>query len=276
MKKIAALILFTLPALFTWSQKSFLIPSPTNPNDSVTIYINVGETTGSLKTMLNDHPEYMDSIYMWTWMPAGPVCGNGEWLESNECMKLTRVTGLFYSIKILPTAFYGVSPTEFFQNGISCLAKIKNGKMFEDAGLGDAKTEDLKIDIVPALCSEVFCYFPETARTDDFLSITYDNTQEENLSLQNLGEDDCYIYMRAKTGTFTFVEYADETEVTNTPALKMNALDATGKFRLTFLPQDFFTIPPGQSIQSILFYIVKPGYLPVPPVYQTYVPLDCD
>ncbi|MFN8777695.1 MAG: hypothetical protein ACK5XV_13120 [Flavobacteriales bacterium] len=258
-------------------QAAFVLPSPTNPNDSVTIFIDVGQTTGGLKTMLTNNPLYVDSVYMWTWNPSGPVCGNGEWGNSNACMKMDHVSGLIFQKKILPVDFYGTTPLQFFQNGISCLAKLRSGYEFEDAGVGEAKTEDLKIDIIPALCSEIFCYFPEAARTDDYLSITYDNNQEANTNLQNLGDQECYIYMRARTGPFTFVEYVDEPLVTSTPELQMKPVDGKpGFFRITFSPADFFIIPEGQSIQSVLFYIVKPGYLPTPPVFQTYVPLDCE
>lgn len=277
MKHLHPFILALITSCPAWSQSAFVLPSPTNPNDSVTIFIDVGQTTGSLRTMLQNHPEYIDSVYMWTWMPSGPVCGNGSWDNSNACMKMQHVSGLIYMKKIVPTQFYGVTPLKFFQNGISCLAKFKSGYQFAEDGIGEAKTEDLKIDIIPALCSDKFCYFPQAARVDDYWSITYDNNQETNPSLQNLGDNECYMYIRARTGPFTFVEYADEPDVTSTPELRMKPVPGKpGFFRITIVPSEFFDIPAGQSIQSLLFYIVKPGFLPVPPVYITYVPLDCD
>jgi len=277
MKKIFSLLLLCSLALGAWSQAAFVLPSPTNPNDSVSIYIDVAQTTGGLKTMLTNHPEYIDSVYIWTWQPAGPACGNGDWGASNDCMKLTHVSGLIYTKKVVPTSFYGVTPLKFFQNGISCLAKLKDGNAFPDEGVGEAKTDDLLIAIIPALCADRFCYFPEAARVDDFLSITYDNNQELDPNLQNLGDDECYLYLRARTGPFTFTEYADEALVTSIPELQMKPVSGKpGFFRITFFPADFFDVPEGLTIQSILYYVVKPGFLPAPPTYQTYVPLECE
>jgi hypothetical protein len=277
MKKHILTFALLIAAFGAFAQAAFVLPSPTNPNDSVTIFIDVAQTTGGLKTMLTNHPEYIDSVYMWTWNPSGPVCGNGEWGISNECMKLQHVSGLIYMKKILPVDFYGTTPLQFFQNGISCLAKLKSGYAFPDDGVGEAKTEDLKIDVIPALCSEEFCYFPEAARWDDYFSITYDNSQETDPNLQNLADGECYVYLRARTGPFTFVEYADESLVTSTPELQLIPVpEKPGFFRITLSPAEMFVIPEGQTAQSLLFYIVKPGYIPAPPVYQTYVPLDCE
>ena len=114
----------------------------------------------------------------------------------------------------------------------------------------------------------------EAAKQDDFFSITYDNTQETDVNLQNMGTDECYIFLRAFTGTFTFFDVAPIANVTSTPSLKMTEV-SPGKFRKTFIPEDFLPIPEGSTITKIGFYIVKPGYTPNPPPYQYYYPLNC-
>ena len=238
------------------------------------LYIDVAQTTGGLKTILGNHPEEIDSVYMWTWQPAGPSCGNGEWGNSNTCMRLTHVSGLLYKMTFVPTTYYACTPLQLFQNGISCLAKLKNGNAYGSEGVGEAKTEDLHVDIVPALCADRVCFFPEAAKQDDYFSISYDNTQETDVNLQNLGTDECYIFLRAFTGTFTFFDVAPLANVTSTPSLKMTEI-APGKFRKTFIPEDFLPIPAGSTITKIGFYIVKPGYSPNPPPYQYYYPLNC-
>lgn len=271
-------ILFTLAALAIsvvgFSQAAFVFPSPTNANATMDLYIDVAQTTGGLKTILGNHPEEVDSVYMWTWQPAGPSCGNGEWGASNNCMLLTHVSGLLYKMTMVPTTYYSCTPLQLFQNGISCLAKLKNGNAYDSDGVGEAKTEDLHVDVVPALCADRICFFPEAAKQDDFLSITYDNLQETDVNLQNLGTDECYIFLRAFTGTFTFFDVAPAASAGSTPALKMNEI-APGKFRKTFIPEDFLPIPDASTITKIGFYIVKPGYTPNPPPYQYYFPLNC-
>jgi hypothetical protein len=276
MKNIFALIALSIAALNSFGQAAFVFPSPTNANGTVDIYIDVAQTTGGLKAILNNHPDAQDSVYMWTWQPAGPACGNGEWGNSNDCMLLTQVQGLLYKMTVVPTQFYsGITPLNLYQTGISCLAKLKSGYAYADDGVGEAKTEDLHIDIVPALCADRICLFPEAAKQDDFLSITYDNLQETDANLQNLGTDECYIFLRAFTGSFTYFDVAIAANVTSTPSLKMKDIGG-GKFRITFIPEEFIPIPAGSTITKLAYYIVKPGYIPNPPPYIYYVPLNCD
>jgi hypothetical protein len=90
-----------------------------------------------------------------------------------------------------------------------------------------------------------------------------------------LGADECYIFLRAFTGTFTFFDVVPVANVTSTPSLNMTEI-APGKFRITFIPEDFMPIPAESSITKIGFYIVKVGYTPNPPPYQYYYPLNCE
>jgi len=283
MIKIVFSFLLASGSINAFGQAAFVLPSPTNANDSMTLYIDMnqsvnGTNNNALKAHLQSHPEAADSVYLWTWMPAGPACGNGEWNNSNNCMLMTRVQGLLYSIKIKPLDFYGVSALQLFQNGIFCLAKLKDGKEYETEGIGESKSEDFIIDIVPALCEAVYCFFPEAAKIDDFLSITYDNTQEANVDLQNMGPNDCYIYLSAKTGPFTSYPIAPQAEVTSHPELQLKPLPGIdGGFRITIIPSEFFSVPEGETILSIVYYIIRPGYLyPGAPPNFLHFPLDCE
>jgi hypothetical protein len=282
---IALSLFLSVISISSFGQAAFVLPSPTNANDSLTLYIDMnqsvnGTSNNALKAHLQSHPESADSVYVWTWMPAGPVCGNGDWGNSNECMLMKRVeeNGLLYSIKIKPLDFYGVSAITLFQNGISCLAKLDDGKKYETEGIGESKSEDFHIDIVPALCAEVFCFFPEAARVDDFLSITYDNTQETNVDLQGMGPNDCFIYLSAKTGPFTSYPIAPQAEVTSHPELQMKPVSGfNGGFRITIIPSEFFDVPEGETIQQIIYYVLRPGYLyPGQPPNLVHLPLDCE
>jgi hypothetical protein len=275
MKKIFAFTIVALTALASWGQGAFVLPSPTNANDSMTIYIDVSQTTYGLKGILTNHPEYKDSVYMWTWAPAGPACGNGDWGNSNTCMRMTHVSGMIFAIKMIPTQFYACTPLQLYSNGINCLAKLDDGNAFASDGLGEAKTEDLHIDILPALCADKFCFFPEVAKKDDFFTITYDNGEETNVNLQNLGPDDCYLYMSAKAGINQYPVSAPA-DVTSNPLLKMEAVDGEpGKFRMTIIPEEFFNTN-GSNIQEVWFYVVSPSYIPAPPTVMKYVLLNCN
>lgn len=257
------------------AQVAYVLPSPTNANEEITLYIDVNQSTdgtsnNALKAMLTDHPD--EDVYLWSWQPAEPVVGNGSWNESNEELKLTKISDLLYSITFVPTAFYGVDGSQLFSNGISCLAKLKDGNAFGGEEFnygGEAKTEDLSIDIVPRLCDERICIFPEVRQEDDYLTITYDNNQEEIAGLQNMGNDDCYVYLVARITNFVFYEFVPAAEVTNTPELKLEPIPGQpGMFRTTIIPRDLFSqIPPDQKIKDLVFRIMRPGfsYPGVPP-----------
>jgi hypothetical protein len=283
MKKILSILCSLATSVVALSQAAYIQPSPTGKNDTITLYINVAQTTdgtmnNALNAMLTDHPD--DTVYLWTWQPAGPVVGNGDWTNSNSAMAMTKVGEKLYSMRFKPTSFYGVDATTFFTNGISCLAKLRSGNAYQGEYNGEAKTEDLNINIIPKLCDELYCVFPELAKTDDYVSITYDNTQETNPEMQNLGEDDCYLFLRAEQSAFVAVNYADPAIVTTLPQLKMKYI-GDGKFRITIIPSDFFgeagILPAGFNFKKLVYYALKPGftYATTPPT-QSFSFISCD
>lgn len=283
MKSTILSMILVWASLFGVAQVAYIQPSPTGKNDTITLYINVAMSTdgiqnNALSAMLNDHPD--DSVYIWSWNPAEPVVGNGQWENSNQALKMNKVGDKLYSIRFKPTSFYGVDATSFFTKGISCLAKLKNGKEYEGLYPGEAKTEDLKINIIPRLCDELYCIFPEIAKTDDYLSITYDNNQETNPSLQDLGADDCYLFVRAEQGVFTAFNYTTPELTTSTPELKMKPVpDKPGFFRITFIPEDLFEgiVPETFDFKTLKFYVLKPGFVySSSPPFQSFTFLDCD
>lgn len=265
-------------------QKAYIIPSPTDAEAEVTLYVDVSQSqdgiqNNALKAMLTDHPD--DEVYLWTWEPSGPdgVGGNGaSWNDSNEALKLTKIAPLLYSITFVPTEFYDTDPATFFQRGISCLAKLKDGKAYEGEYDGEAKTEDLAIEIIPKLCDKRICVFPDVRQKDDFVSITYDNNQELNPDLQNIGEDEVFVYMAAKTGPFTIYPYVSAAEVPNRPELQMKPVyGRPGFFRLTFIPEDYWpAIPEDQLFSEIIFYIIRDGVAINIPVFESLPILACD
>jgi hypothetical protein len=278
MKKLLSLALFAFAVNAAIAQSAYVLPSPTAADEPVTLYIDVAQAGGGLKTMLTNHPEEVDNVYLWTWNPAGPVIGNGDWGSSRDGMKMTWEGGLLFSMTFTPTTFYNVDGPTFFSKGISCLAKLKSGYAYAEENVGEAKTPDLNIPITPKLCDRLYCTFPELAKEDDFVTITYDNNKETNAALQNMGDDDCYLYMYAGYDVFGGVEYATPSAVTSTPALKMKRVaNRPGVFRLTILAKDFFSgIPEGQTIDVLQYYVLRPGftYTSAPP-FQSYAFLSC-
>jgi hypothetical protein len=279
MKKLFSLALIAFAMHSAMAQSAYVLPSPTAADEPVTLYIDVAQAGGGLKTMLTNHPEEVDNVYLWTWNPAGPVGGNGEWGSSRDGMKLTWEGGLLFSLTFVPTVFYNVDGPTFFSKGISCLAKLKSGYAYAEENVGEAKTPDLTVPITPKLCDRLYCTFPELAKEDDFVTITYDNNKETNPALQNMGDDDCYLYMYAGYDVFSGVEYVAPSAVTSTPTLKMKRVaNRPGVFRLTILAKDFFTgIPEGQTIELLQYYVLRPGfsYSTVPP-FQSYAFLSCE
>ncbi|MCH2199643.1 MAG: hypothetical protein MK081_12760 [Flavobacteriales bacterium] len=279
-------LMMTLCALFGLqaanAQVAYILPSPTDANEEVTLFIDIsqsaeGTQNNALKAILTDHPD--DDVYLWSWNPAEPVTGNGDWGASNEELLMTKVSDLLYSITFVPTEFYGVDGATFFANGISCLAKLSNGNEYDGEYEGEAKTEDLSVTVVPKLCDRRLCIFPEIKEQDDFIAITYDNNQEELEGLQNLGADECYVYILGRVSSFVFYEYVPADQVTSTPELQLQAVEGEpGKFRLIFIPEDLFTmLPEGEELSSIEFRIMREGFTyPGSPPVEVISVLNCD
>ena len=259
------------------AQAAYVLPTPTGADEQMTLYIDVAQTTeGVLKAYLEQNPG--SDIYLWAWQPTEPVHGNGDWNDSNEEAKLTHESGMLYSMTFVPTEFFGIDGPTFYNNGISCLAKLDDGSFIEDLG-GEPKCEDLHIDIVPKLCDTKFCVFPQVAEPHDFITINYDQNQENIEGLIGADASEIYCYMTAKTGFFDFHPYIAVDMVTSTAELRMTEVDGEpGTFRLTIIPEDFWSdiIDPELKITEVQYYILIPGfsYAGQPPS-QLMPMLDC-
>jgi len=273
---------FSLAALMVWCFSQFTVllaqsalelsPSPTSANDLVTLTIDVGQSEQhGLKTILENNPDL--PVYIWTWSPSDPIAGLGSWDNSNEEMKLTYEGGLKYSITFKPTEWYQ-DVTNFYTNGIWCLAKLKNGNAFEGyEEFGEAKTEDLNIIPEAPVCDELICAFPGTWRVDDYLTFRFFpyNDQDGSLTLvdQATGLDtmlmveydgpaQLQILARATDGQY----YPSEDNLEST-LVDMNSMEAFPRaHQVTIYPPDFFDgiLPEGESLYSLLVYPVIEGY----------------
>jgi len=287
--RLAAVASFAMASTFAFGQAVTLAPTPTGLNDEVTLTIDVSQSTeNGLKAVLQANPDL--PVYIWTWSPSDPVGGNGSWNNSNESMLLTSQGGLKYTLTFVPSEFYS-DVSALYSNGISCLAKLKDGAAypgFED--FGEAKTEDFNVAVLPKLCEDLMCVFPESRRQDDFLSITYNNNLETYEGMQDVGDDEVYIQLIARVVSASGAEdiaYVDEAMVTSTPELKMHPVEGKpGFFRITMLTEEFFQglMPDGGDIINITAYPLRPGYEYPPdstpwnaPDHWTIIPiLTCD
>ena len=261
-----------------------LTPSPTGLHEEVTLTFDISQSESfGLKTILEANPDL--PVYIWTWTPSDPVGTNGSWNNSNDDLQLVHQGGLTYTLTFVPSQFY-TDASGLYSQGISCLAKLKDGAPYpglED--FGEAKTEDFNVGVLPKLCEEKMCVFPETRRADDFVSMTYNNNLDVDLT--DLENDEVYLQVKARGTDGQYYALAADADVTNTPELRMTPVpDKPGFYRLVILPEEFFEgiVPEGLGILSLICYPLKPGFTYSPDTtpwdgiyYETLVPLlDCE
>lgn len=271
-------------ALVGYGQAVTVTPSPTALQEEVTLTIDVSKSEQfGLKSILEANPDL--PVYIWTWTPSDPVGTNGSWNNSSDGCLLTHQGGLKYSLTFVPAEFY-TNPSGLYSQGISCLAKLKDGAPypgFED--FGEAKTEDFNVGILPKLCEDQMCIFPETRRASDFVSITYNNNLDTALNVQE-GED-VYLQLSARGTDGQFYKLAEDDQVTNTPELTMTPVEGKpGFYRFIVLPEEFFgaLMPEGLGILTMVAFPTKAGFEYAPDTtpwdglyYETNIPLlDCE
>ena len=271
-------------ALVGYGQAVTVTPSPTALQEEVTLTIDVSKSEQfGLKTILEANPDL--PVYIWTWTPSDPVGTNGSWNNSSDGCLLTHQGGLKYSLTFVPSEFY-TNPSGLYSQGISCLAKLKDGAPypgFED--FGEAKTEDFNVGILPKLCEDQMCIFPETRRASDFVSITYNTNLDTALNVQE-GED-VYLQLSARGTDGQFYKLAEDDQVTNTPELTMTPVEGKpGFYRFIVLPEEFFgaLMPEGLGILAMVAFPTKTGFEYAPDTtpwdglyYETNIPLlDCE
>ncbi len=279
---LCALVLGLVIGTSTSAQKVYVLPSPTDANSEMTLFIDMNQSedgiqNNGLSGILDAYPD--TAVYLWTWDPSGPAAGNGDWDNSASHQELNKVGPKLYSMTFVPAEYYGVDGPQLFSRGISCLAKLRNGAEAEGFPF-EAKSEDMHVDIIPKLCDARLCVFPELREPDDYITITYDNTKETLYEgLQGMADDDCYIYLLGKVDAFTSVELSIESEVTQNPDLKLQSM-GDGRFRTTLIPEDLFAplLTEDQVLSEIWYYIVREGfsYPPGPPPFEIISLLDCE
>jgi hypothetical protein len=260
-KKIAICIALFLGVLTQgFAQKVWTEPAVvTDPSDSVKIYIDL--TKMDCQKLVG----FAGPLYIWTWKPADPVGGNGSWTASNLDHTFTNESPDIWSITILPTDYYGVSAQDVYDNDIFFLAKALDGGGGGDcsAAGNEWKTEDLSFEVNPPgpLVRKVYT-FPDVQDGDslwlnqnDAVTLVYDNSQEEKVSMQNPG--DLYVYARAYDTDGTEYKPSSIAQVGNNAALKM--VQDGSVYRWSIWPEKLFNLPQGKTFDYMRLQIMKPN-----------------
>lgn len=239
-----------------------------NPEDSVKIIVDLSQLNQGLDHVQNLLQAAADGedMYMWTWnpyeFPEGHPKANGSgsqaWKNSNELLKMTHEGGDIYSYKMIPTEFYEVDAATVYQNDIHFLVKPKDGGGYGDP---DYKSEDLMLAVDPPVTEKKPVFgFSSKLRQDDIYTVYYDNYRETKSSMQNLDEDDCYMYSECTLTDGTTIKIENFFDVGDNPDLQMEYYDE-GRFRLTFVPFEFFDLVDGNEIETMKFVVMKKVYL---------------
>jgi len=91
---------------------------------------------------------------------------------------------------------------------------------------------------------------------DDIVTLRYENWREDKASMQNLAEDDCYVYAKVIFTDATFSQIENTFNVGNNPKLKMNYI-GDGNFEMLIVPSEFFTVPANKTIDYLEFIAMK-------------------
>jgi hypothetical protein len=248
------------------AQAVWIEPTPTDVTSLVRVYIDLLHPDCDCPLLADwaqsPPPSGEPDLFMWTWQPSDPAHagGNGSWDNSNpnNMMRQDENNPAHWYKEMVPVAFYGVEPAEVYASGISFLIKRKNGSAIEG---GEPKSADQFIPVEPVGCVEMICPFPTKFFQDEYMFFVYDNNQETNPGLRNLGPTDAHITFRySVNGGPELVFPPAGTD----PADFQMEYDGDGFFSYAFLPKTFFPIQEGDQITTIRAIITRLP-LAVPP-----------
>ncbi len=230
-----------------------------NPSDTLKIYIDLTQMDCDILVGTTD------PLYIWSWMPADPVNGNGSWNSSNTDNQWEDLGNDVYRFTMIPTEFYGVDAQTVYDEDIFFLAKKLDGGSGGDCSSAtgtEDKTEDLTIAVDPPAGGEVKVYpFPSFADGDsmaltqkDVFTVLYDNSLEDKTSMVNPG--DLYVYATAFDLNGNTYRPATIAQVGSTPSLKMTQEGSLYWWMIQ--PERLFNIPNGEVLDRVELQIVKP------------------
>lgn len=284
MRNRLLLIWSLLSAQAVVAQKAWVTPALINPDDSITIWVDLGKCDCQRLTGSSG------PLYFYTWLPAllddTARNYNGPWELSNEALRMTRLSGNIWYFKMVPTRFYGVSAVTVYEKDLAFRVKKKDGTGI-GTGCDQDATEALSIalDPPPPVTRRIYP-FPSLSGKDslstgpgDMLSVFYNNKLETKDSLK--GKTDFYLYLEAtgsNGGTYRISTYGLHG---SNPKLAMKNL-GNGLFCLSFIPTDYFNglIPAGVKITAlhcrVTRKIIRNGNDAVDEIAVWQLPNQCD
>jgi hypothetical protein len=256
------------------AQGVYFDPAPTDVTSPARLYLDVTSSECSCPELQDVNPED-NPLYIWAWNPNeeredvnGNSALNGEWGSSNDNLQMTQDPDNpnFWYFDFLGASlvqFYDQPAAIFYNDGIDFLVKEKNGA---PPDLPEQKSPDINIVPEPIGCFEKICPFPTTFYQDEYFFITYDNNQEGNPALQNLGPNECLIWFQYKVDDGSL-----QTLQENTEKFKMR-FDGDGIFSKSMIPEDYFELNEGEQLTEIKVFVTTDP-INAPPFALTFDPL---
>jgi hypothetical protein len=237
----------------------------TDPETPLKIIVNLDQLASSDNVIaLIAAADAGQDLHFWSWMPfefpAGSPKYHGTWGASSEATKLTLDAPHIYSFSMESvTSYYEVTSTVAYTNDIMFLVKAKDGS---GSGGAEPKTGDLKIPLSPPVTEKLPVYFfPVVPQQSDIITLFYDNDRELKASMQNLGAEECYVYLKATlSDSSASIIPTNFFQVGTNPDLQMKQV-APGRFQKTIIPEVFFNLQPGQQIGYIKAIVMKKNYI---------------
>lgn len=250
MKKYIGILIIVILAISSSNAQITIEPEEWLPCEEITLTIDI--TQGDCQSIIDSE----GPLFLWSWMPAEPVVGNGEWANSNDALQLTNTGDNLWSITMVPTDFYGVTADEVYANGFAMLVKARDGGGGADCsvGGGEFKTSDFTLEVAPPFKSAKIFALPQAVFANDIFTFRYDNTLETKETMQNL--DEVYVYAAAVADGTEYPVSAME-DVGSNPDLEMSDM-GNGQFALSIIPEQFFSaVPAGTDIDQLIFIVRK-------------------
>lgn len=222
--KYFLLVLLTLVGFKASAQVVTINPAKFTAEDEITITIDVN----GFSTLSGIEP-----LYIWAWSNVGDAV-NGNWDNSAETAKMTKVSTNVWKFTMVPATYYGKTPAEL--KTISFLIKAKSG-------VGDVKTRDFgPFNLEPLTFSETqFRAFPSRAMQDDVVTIYHTNSLAPTEAVQ-----------RMTTVTSVTLTAFDATDAQIGSAVTRNVDGyVNGVATCGIIPSKVFTVPANKKIAKI-------------------------
>ena len=227
MKKLILSIIFLFSVTFVFAQVT-LSPATFTAEDEVTLTLDVTGTGMAGQT----------EVYLWMFSNDGVGGGkdaltNGQWGNSSEAAKMTRVAGNVFTYKFTGTTLFGQSPAELINFGF--LGKSKDGTK---------QTQDFKpykFDPLVFTASQ-FRVFPSKMDFTDMTTVYFHQDLATDQNLQRMFDVKVTLTFYNETGAVFATR---------------NALVATKEsntvYSYSFIPERLITLPAGTKLSKFSY-----------------------